>query len=299
MNLKYVILMSIFILLSGCIGEPQSPDSPQENGQAKYEEINKEKSICVPEWECEQWSSCLSTGQKARLCSDSKNCNTDMGKPETMRLCTMEVPSRMEIGGDKYIDCHAVESLQINSGYLGIFDAIPNNAEKYDWGDLIVVEGIINASKYRWPYLLADDASPYSTSFNLTFPGAAYYDEGLMDFSNIHDKQLTVIGAYERQRLLYEEPTPEPYNSYFCEDCYGASLSYTVTDILWVLKILDYTPVICTEANPVSVVPHERFRIVRNEDILEQNPKASRENERMYLDYIKGLELDKAVKGFT
>lgn len=43
--------------------------------------------ICIPDWQCGPWGSCVS-GQQTRTCTDVRNCGTEEGRPTTTQSCT-------------------------------------------------------------------------------------------------------------------------------------------------------------------------------------------------------------------
>src|SRR3989338_3175097 len=66
---------------------------------------------CIPDWYCNEWSICIN-GFEARECSDLKNCNAAIGKPETLRECTGTESSEEGIEGDY----SRVNNIKINNG---------------------------------------------------------------------------------------------------------------------------------------------------------------------------------------
>ena len=46
---------------------------------------------CIPQWNCNQWSGCIE-GQQARVCTDSKGCNSNAGKPIELQSCGSTTP---------------------------------------------------------------------------------------------------------------------------------------------------------------------------------------------------------------
>lgn len=43
---------------------------------------------CSPDWDCNDWGSCSSSGTQTRTCEDQNDCGTNDGKPSTSRSCT-------------------------------------------------------------------------------------------------------------------------------------------------------------------------------------------------------------------
>ena len=47
-----------------------------------------EDEICVPDWDCDTWSTCSVSCKQTRTCTDANSCGTNTGKPETSQTCT-------------------------------------------------------------------------------------------------------------------------------------------------------------------------------------------------------------------
>lgn len=94
-------ILSIFLglIVLGMIGSLFGGDSEpeltgdvvneQDNQQTKQitEPVQEEAIICNPDWDCGSWSECDASGIQKRACTDSNNCETDSGKPQTSQSC--------------------------------------------------------------------------------------------------------------------------------------------------------------------------------------------------------------------
>lgn len=60
-----------------------SPSSSKLGCKITYTEG---KCPCVSNWQCNSWTTCVS-GKQTRVCTDSKNCGTNTGKPITSQSC--------------------------------------------------------------------------------------------------------------------------------------------------------------------------------------------------------------------
>lgn len=85
-------------------------------GQATRAKLNKiyscsQLSTCLPAWVCSDWKAC-SSDKQTRKCSDTKSCNTVLGKPIETQSCTIP---KIEIKGNNISN-----KISINSGESAI-----------------------------------------------------------------------------------------------------------------------------------------------------------------------------------
>lgn len=53
---------------------------------------------CLPTWSCSEWSACLN-GQQTRTCTDTNNCQSNLGQPLTSQTCTAPATPPASGGG--------------------------------------------------------------------------------------------------------------------------------------------------------------------------------------------------------
>ncbi len=51
--------------------------------------IENEESLCIENWKCSRWSSCINN-QQTKTCDDLHNCGTEKSKPKTLQGCTVD-----------------------------------------------------------------------------------------------------------------------------------------------------------------------------------------------------------------
>jgi len=87
-------IISIFLgfIVLGMIGSIfDSEDKSDITGDVVNEQIKQtpeEVKTCTPNWNCGSWSECGTSGIQTRTCTDSNNCETNSGKPQTSQSCT-------------------------------------------------------------------------------------------------------------------------------------------------------------------------------------------------------------------
>lgn len=88
-------------------------------------QCNAEPVTCSPNWDCETWSNCSSSGTQTRTCIDSNSCGIDTDKPHESRNCTSpENISEVSVETTPtvtQVSLGGVSAQDINQGNLGQF----------------------------------------------------------------------------------------------------------------------------------------------------------------------------------
>ncbi len=74
----------VLTLISMVIPEENNSKESTENSQSQV-------NVCNPNWQCSSWSTCSSSGEQTRTCSDSNNCGVLTNKPEESQSCAPPV----------------------------------------------------------------------------------------------------------------------------------------------------------------------------------------------------------------
>ncbi len=59
----------------------------EEDSNSTGDVIKEEEKECVSDWSCGSWSECSTSEIQTRTCTDSNNCGTNLGKPQTSQSC--------------------------------------------------------------------------------------------------------------------------------------------------------------------------------------------------------------------
>ena len=70
---------------------PTPPVTPPPAPVVAIPPVEETVPPCVPSWTCTDWGACVG-GRERRVCTDSNNCGTTVGKPVEIRSCTPPVP---------------------------------------------------------------------------------------------------------------------------------------------------------------------------------------------------------------
>lgn len=77
-----ILSLVLIVVVSGCIQTEVRTPSPQ--GMTKTES-------CIPNWGCDNWSSCTPSGTQTRTCTDLSNCGVTANKPIESQNCEYEI----------------------------------------------------------------------------------------------------------------------------------------------------------------------------------------------------------------
>jgi len=64
------------------------------------EPLQKKVETCTPNWNCNSWSECSSSGIQKRTCTDANNCNVLTNKPQESQSCEYKKTSTEESSSD-------------------------------------------------------------------------------------------------------------------------------------------------------------------------------------------------------
>ena len=91
--LKFLIFIILFIIGGILISNSLAYKTITGNGivnsiESQTEQKSEIQSTCTPNWQCYEWSACMTNGIQTRTCFDSNNCQTSSGKPKESQSCT-------------------------------------------------------------------------------------------------------------------------------------------------------------------------------------------------------------------
>ncbi len=80
-----IIIVLVLLALAGSFLKESDDNS---NDISLNPQDNLVVNDCNPNWQCSSWSTCSSSGEQTRTCSDSNNCGVLTNKPSESQSCT-------------------------------------------------------------------------------------------------------------------------------------------------------------------------------------------------------------------